>query len=209
MLKAFQTPKGETLLQTKTVSFAEASSHDATVVALADDGGRQMKVTAVRPSPAEEFLSPVISAIGVACIVKVCDASSLKHSQLLSTILCLHGSDALVSSLLARLESECRVLVQKGREADDGGEGGKVIFLCTSLVRAIGLEESVASLRNERAKFSESVIENVVYLLFAGLVEMETAESFFGRIVQVSDLCCKCTSLEHNNDTVMVLIYNV
>lgn len=142
-------------------------------------------------SPVVAFLSPAIGAVGSACVAKVCDGRSLEHGMLLSSILNLRGDEKTASAIVALLEAESPLLVRRGSTGQTAvdSEESKVVFLCSSLMRSIGLEDLAATERDEdRVRLAESVVGSVVYLLSDEPVGMATAERFLGRIVQVGSV---------------------
>lgn len=192
LLKALQTPGEGSTSQIKTVSFAESSVRgDAASGVTTDERRERREAASPEPSLAVVFLSPAIGAVGAACVATICDTRSLEHSKLLSSILSLRGGEKTVSSIVVLLEREHPLLVRKGTSLPTGqdSEESKLVFLCSSLVRAIRLEDLVVSTQDDRVQLAESVIESVVCLLFDELVGVTTAELFLGRIVQV--LCVK------------------
>lgn len=146
---------------------------------LAADGSGEVKA-------AVQFIQPALCAACARCICEVCNSKSLRHSELLSTVLGLYGDKSLVESICSSLESEHSYLLKRERHTDPGSS---LLVLCSSLVRAANLKLEELS-ESEEARFTESVISCVVCLLYSELTAANAATLFLRSLAEVRALSC-------------------
>ena len=124
-----------------------------------------------------EFIQPTVCALCVKCISEVCGSKSVKHSELLVTLLELYGDKELVRSLYTSLESDHAPVVKQP-------SGDKLLVLCATLLKSLDLKGLRDSSDNAR-RFTENVMECLVLLLYCGLVEKESIAMFFSELAKV------------------------
>ena len=144
--------------------------------ALAASGGGDVKA-------AVQFIQPALCMACARSICEVCDSKSLRHSELLSTVLGLYGDKSLVQSVCSSLESEHPHLLKHEEQTITASS---LLVLCSSLVRAAKLDLEGLGQSDEEAQFAESVIGCAVCLLYSGLAEAGAATQFLRSLSEVS-----------------------
>ena len=183
LLKCFQSQLRGRQSEKQAVKFSVETS-DKTE---STDGERTDKLSAAGSGDikaAVQFIQPALCAVCARCICEVCNSKSLRHSELLSTILGLYGDVSLVESVCSSLESEHGYLLKREGHADTASS---LLVLCSSLVRAAKLELEESS-ESEEARFTESVIGCTVCLLYCGLAKAGAAVQFLRSLSEVSAL---------------------
>ena len=126
------------------------------------------------------FIKPTFCTLCGNCFAAVSESQDVNCSRLLLTLVQHFASQDFVKSVFSSLDTNHhRVLL---KQAGNNPLKQKLLTLCSILTKAARLETLCA----ESAKFTENLLESLVYLLDGHLVDSASAEMLMSEIVKVA-----------------------